>query len=170
MDDCLKAVHSVEEATRLVQQLSKLLDRGGFRLGQWLTNHDTVLKSVSGPRSVQSNTSLVLTDKTIHYVLGITWDVKSDRFALGVAVKEKPVKEKPCSRRGILSMLSALFDPLGFVAPVSLLAKIILQNLCRKGIGWDESIPEADRSLVKMGIRPTCSVQIKNTALYHSMY
>jgi len=33
---------------------------------------------------------------------------------------------------------------LGFVAPVSLLAKIILQNLCRKGIGWDESIPEAD--------------------------
>ena len=42
-------------------------------------------------------------------------------------------------------MLSALFDPLGFVAPVSLLAKIILQNLCRKGIGWDESIPEVDR-------------------------
>ena len=49
-------------------------------------------------------------------MLGITWDVKSDRFALGVAVKEKP-----CSRRGILSMLSALFDPLGFVASVSLL-------------------------------------------------
>ena len=56
MDDCLKAAHSVEEATRLVQQLSKLLDRGGFRLGKWLTNHDTVLESVSEPRSVQSNT------------------------------------------------------------------------------------------------------------------
>jgi len=27
MDDCLKAVHSVEEATRLVKQLSKLLQR-----------------------------------------------------------------------------------------------------------------------------------------------
>ena len=56
MDDCLKAVHSVEEATRLVQQLSKLLDRGGFRLGQWLTNHDTVLESVSELCSVRSNT------------------------------------------------------------------------------------------------------------------
>ena len=74
MDDCLKAVHSVE-ATGLVQQLSILLDRGGFRLGKWLTNHDTVLESVSEPRSVQSNMSLVLNDKTIHYVLGITWDV-----------------------------------------------------------------------------------------------
>ena len=42
-------------------------------------------------------------------------------------------------------MLCALFDPLGFVAPVSLLAKTILQNLCRKGIGWDESTPEVDR-------------------------
>jgi len=88
-----------------VQQLSKLLERGGFRLGKWLTTHDTVLESVSEPRSVQSNTSLVLNDKRIHYVSGITWDVKSDRFALGVAVKEKP-----CSRRSILSMLSALFD------------------------------------------------------------
>jgi len=34
MDDCLKAVHSVR-ATRLVKQLSKLLERRGFRLGKW---------------------------------------------------------------------------------------------------------------------------------------
>jgi len=69
----------------------------------------------------------------IHHVLGITWDVERDCFALGVAVKEKYF-----SRRGILSMPSALFDPLGFVAPVTLLEKYIL-NLCRKRIGWDES-------------------------------
>ena len=51
MDDSLKAVHSVEEATRSVKQLSK---RGGLRLGQWLTTHDTVLESVSELCSVQA--------------------------------------------------------------------------------------------------------------------
>ena len=54
LDDSLKAVHSVEEATRSVKQLSKLLERGGFRLGQWLTTHDTVLESVSELCSVQT--------------------------------------------------------------------------------------------------------------------
>ena len=66
---------------------------------------------------MQSNASLVLNDKTIHHVQVITWDVERDCFALGVAVKEKSF-----SRSGILSMPSALFDPLGFVAPVTLLA------------------------------------------------
>ena len=73
-DDCLKAVHSVEEATRLVKQLLKLLDRGGSRPGKWLTTHDTVLESVSEPSSVQSNASFVLNDKTTYHVLGVTWD------------------------------------------------------------------------------------------------
>ena len=54
-------------------------------------------------------------------MLGITWDVERDCFALGVAVKKKS-----CSRRGIFSMLGALSDPLWFVAPVTLLAKITL--------------------------------------------
>jgi len=47
--------------------------------------------------------------------------VERDCFALGVAVKEKS-----CSRRGIFSMLGALSDPLGFVASVTLLAKLTL--------------------------------------------
>ena len=38
-------------------------------------------------------------------------------------------------------MVSSLFDPLGFAAPVVLKAKLILQNLCRLGLGWDEPIP-----------------------------
>ena len=54
MDDYLKAVHSVEEATRLVKQLSKLLERGGFRLVKWLTTHDPVLESLSEPCSGQA--------------------------------------------------------------------------------------------------------------------
>ena len=41
-------------------------------------------------------------------------------------------------------MVSSMFDPLGFVAPFVLSAKIILQRLCKKGLGWDEIIPEED--------------------------
>ena len=39
-------------------------------------------------------------------------------------------------------MVSSLFNPLGFAAPVVLKAKLILQNLCRLGLGLDEPIPD----------------------------
>ena len=45
-----------------------------------------------------------------------------------------------------MSIVSALYDPLGFVAPVVLPAKKILQDLCReKDLGWDDDVPEEYR-------------------------
>ena len=42
------------------------------------------------------------------------------------------------TRRGILSIISSIFDPLGFVAPHILGGKRIVQLLCQDEIGWDE--------------------------------
>ena len=38
--------------------------------------------------------------------------------------------------------MSSIFDPLGFVAPLLLDGKSILQDLCRHEVGWDDPIPE----------------------------
>lgn len=53
------------------------------------------------------------------------------------------LKEQPRSRRGILSMLNSIYDPLGFLSPVMLTGKKILQELCKMNYGWDEEIPTA---------------------------
>ena len=50
------------------------------------------------------------------------------------------VKNKPPTRRGILSIVSSVYDPLGFIPPFVLTAKIILQKLCSDKVGWDEEI------------------------------
>jgi len=42
----------------------------------------------------------------------------------------------------MLSVASSVFDLLGILALVSLVAKIILQDLCRTGIGWDDEVDE----------------------------
>ena len=47
-------------------------------------------------------------------------------------------------RRGILSLISSIFDPLGFVAPLILPPKAILRDLCQKGLDWDDRIPLED--------------------------
>ena len=55
------------------------------------------------------------------------------------------IKTRPQTRRGILSIVTSIYDPLGIAAPFVLPAKSILQDLCRKGVGWDEPIPEEHR-------------------------
>ena len=59
------------------------------------------------------------------------------------------IKEKPLTRRGLLSAVSSLFDPLGFMAPVELIAKLLLQDLCWKKLAWDDRIPNDDQVLWK---------------------
>ena len=58
-------------------------------------------------------------------------------FGFTIAIKDKPV-----TRRGILSLVSSVYDPLGFAAPFILIAKEILQNLCRMNLCWEDPIPE----------------------------
>lgn len=40
----------------------------------------------------------------------------------------------------MLSFASSLYDPLGFVAPFTILPMMILQELCKKKLGWNERI------------------------------
>ena len=54
------------------------------------------------------------------------------------------LKEKSNTRRGILSMASSLYDPLGLVAPVTLIPKLVLQNACRQNLQKDEKISDID--------------------------
>ena len=68
--------------------------------------------------------------------LGIMWNIDPDTFSF----KTSP-KDQPMTRRGILSTVASLYDPLGFVAPVVLHGKKILQEMCHNGLGWDDSIP-----------------------------
>ena len=74
----------------------------------------------------------------IERALGVQWFVETDAFGFKITPKDKPA-----TRRGILSIISSIYDPLGFVAPFILPAKKLLQNLCREAnIGWDDIIPD----------------------------
>ena len=57
------------------------------------------------------------------------------------------LKKKTGTRRGMLSILSSIFDPLGLVSPFVLKGRKILQQLCEQNVKWDEPIdePEAER-------------------------
>ncbi|XP_035996615.1 uncharacterized protein LOC118564030 [Fundulus heteroclitus] len=52
------------------------------------------------------------------------------------------IRCRPATRRGILSTVSSVYDPLGLLSPFILKAKQLLQELCKSMYGWDHVIPQ----------------------------
>ena len=56
------------------------------------------------------------------------------------------VSEKPYTKRGILSMTSSFYVPIGFFSGIILTAKVVLQDITRHNCSWDDSVSTGIRS------------------------
>ncbi|XP_018404424.1 PREDICTED: uncharacterized protein LOC108781050 [Cyphomyrmex costatus] len=118
------------------QQTHELLKRGGFELTKWCSNEIKLRDSESPSDNKEFNATGSLGETR---ALGLVWNYDLDIFKFVDACKWTPL-EKPTKRK-ILSRTALIFDPLGFVTPVTLTGKIIMQELWLLKIDWDESIP-----------------------------
>ncbi|XP_037113011.1 uncharacterized protein LOC119126082 isoform X2 [Syngnathus acus] len=138
VDDGLTSVTTEEEAIQLVAEAREICSNGKLRIHKFISNRQKVLASIPKEECAEivRNQDLAKGEPQIERALGVEWCVASDQFQFRVVVKERPL-----SRRGVLSMVASIFDPLGFVAPFILVGKQILQQMCRDKIGWDEPLP-----------------------------
>ena len=67
--------------------------------------------------------------------LGLQWNAQVDKFTFKICQKEKPL-----TRRGMLSIASSVYDPIGFASPFVLKAKIILHPTRRTRITFRKSV------------------------------
>lgn len=139
VDDCLKSVNSEQEAIKLFHDLTAICQTGGFRLTKWTTNSRNVLLTIPLEDRATEFKDLDLDQDSlaIKRALGVQWCIRSDQFKFQVNIEQKPL-----TRRGILSTMSSVYDPLGMLSPVILPARNILQELCRQRTGWDDTVPE----------------------------
>ena len=113
-----------------------MLSSCGFNLTKILSNSRNILKSL--PNSILSPKLIDLDlDKIpLKRVLGVLWDPNEDFLKVKVVNKEVPN-----TKRGILSFASSIFDPLGMISPAILEPKLLIQELWKCNINWDELIP-----------------------------
>lgn len=60
--------------------------------------------------------------------LGVFWDLKNDSFAFQVTLPNKPF-----TRRGALSTVNSIYDPLGLAVSVLVEGRLLLQKLVIMG-------------------------------------
>ena len=68
-------------------------------------------------------------------VLGITWEAQNDY--LEISLDTERAWPNVWTRRKLLKCIAKMYDPLGLVAPVILLGKVLLQRSWKEGGEWD---------------------------------
>lgn len=136
VDDMITGAHTEQEAIQIVQQVTDLLDCGGFPLCKWTSNNNNVLESIC-PDKRELNTTIPTSVEATQTVktLGIIWHTITDEFSYQVNISNSITNP---TKRNVLAKIASLYDPLGWIAPVIIKAKIFMQQLWLSGVNWDE--------------------------------
>ena len=146
VDDLMKSTSNTELAINLARQLIELMKSSGFRSTKWISNDQKVISEISESERAQSLFSLEIDDLPTESTLGLAWNIEDDEFVWKARSKIlTSVKQKSMTRRAVLSAVCSLFDPLGFVAPSVMKGKLLLQELCRQKVEWDEVLGEREK-------------------------
>ncbi|KAL0860883.1 hypothetical protein ABMA27_009420 [Loxostege sticticalis] len=137
MDDLLSGCDTELDAIELCKQLICLLERGGFVLHKWGTNSANVLNSLPKEDNQQESFDIIMENSV--KALGVKWNPKGDSFELNINFSQDC--HKKVTKRIVLSDIAKIYDPLGWLSPVVIVAKIFLQKLWLLGIGWDDELP-----------------------------
>ena len=136
MDDSMDSVDSDNEAIELFYELSNLWRLANMHPRKWVSNSKRVMNVVpecDRALGIDVNAKGLPTVKT----LGLWWKAETDCFEYKISFKiEIPI----ITKRIWLSKVSTVFDPLGFVSPFIVQARILIQQIWVKGYDWDESI------------------------------
>ena len=90
----------------------------------------------SFPQSDLSSKFNSFNESIAERVLGILWDINNDTLKLNLITKIFSD-----TKRGVLSFLCSIFDPLGFLNPCLLEIKLLIRDLWRKRLNWDDLLP-----------------------------
>lgn len=172
VDDWVQSCLSERYAEELIKQVQLIMGEANFPLLKWITNRPEMLQRLGIPIQNQRD------DKQLQKMpkaLGITWDNTKDDFRFNMehisTTTETPTKRK------MLSLVMTIFDPLGWLAFLTIVGRLILRETWKFECEWDEYIPQEIREkwhewtrlmdkMKKIRIDRWCGLRLVNRELH----
>ncbi|CAL8133345.1 unnamed protein product [Orchesella dallaii] len=131
---------TTHNAVSLYHELNSAVGEAGMEFRKWSSNDPAVLEAI--PESMrETDPHSFDSDQTIK-ALGVQWSPTTDSFMFKYV---KPNMSEKLTKRILLSDLSRVFDPLGFLGALTIRAKLLLQELWKLAVSWDEPISTSVR-------------------------
>lgn len=136
MDDFVSGGDSASKTITMAQQVDKILLGAGFTLRKWTSNSQSVLDAME-PENSTAKESMVFAEDGQTSILRIKLLVRNDQFTF---VVKTPSIEAPITERKITSCVSQVYDPNGYASPALVGGKIIIQEMWKQRLDWDQEV------------------------------
>ena len=159
VDDVVCGADGEHEAYTVYARSKEILSHACFNLRKFTTNApslQTLVDSQEAPQRtlpgaklkaqvtetyVEATLPLGTTKHpTDQKVVGVRWNVSLDQLLFSLdTVLDESTAVKP-TKRVVISLIGRIYDPLGFLSPVTVRFKILMQELCKSKQGWDQPL------------------------------
>ncbi|XP_062714353.1 uncharacterized protein LOC134291085 [Aedes albopictus] len=148
MDDYYDSADTTDEAVARALQVRDIHKNGGFEMRNWSSNSPEVLLKLG--QTVEPPGPSFVCDKSDGWerVLGMMWDPVKDVFVFSTDLRGELAAyiagDKRPTKRMALRCIMSLFDPLGLLAPYLVHGRMLLQDVWRSGVSWDEEVQDEE--------------------------
>lgn len=141
VDDVLSGAHDLSSARIAQTELISVLSSAGFNLRKWTSNSRHLLEHLP-PEHILKKDFLNIDRNSSIKTLGICWNAAADEFSFSV---EEFTRSPSITKRNVLSAIAKLYDPAGWLSPIVISAKILMQQIWKDGTKWDENLLPATK-------------------------
>ena len=142
MDDYLYSCDTVKEARERVRQVTLINRTANWDMHGWGSNEPKIFSDNSFLNETEGIS--VVSNGVQERVLGLQWNTESDKLLFKFdkdKIKSKLFDHtKIPNKRKFLSIIMSVFDPLGLLSPITVQARILLQDICTSRITWNEKL------------------------------
>lgn len=145
VDDFVDSFSTASKAIEVSKQVRDIHKAAGFELRNFSSNSPEVVLALKGVLDMPVNFSNEMAELQSEKVLGMYWQPTDDTFRFNIKfhnVKPDIIEGHIIpTKREILSVVMSVFDPLGFLSNFMITAKLLMREIWRRDLRWDESLP-----------------------------
>ncbi len=139
VDDLVSGATTIEKAATLKSGATEIFQDVTFELHKWQSNAKE-LDTPSSPKpddETYAKQQLGAPAEEKSKLLGLDWNKEDDTISITF-----PAEKAEMTKRGILSKVARVHDPLGLVSPCTLAGKQLYREACDNKLGWDAPLNE----------------------------
>ena len=141
VDDLHVGGDSNESVVKLYKDASAFFEKGGWHLTKFASNSREVMEAIpSEERHPHAIVDMDQENPDVATTLGLKWNTELDEFSIKVTDKVLNIPEV-ITKHVVLRIMSAIFDIFGFISPFVIRAKILIQDIWKLSVSWDDPLP-----------------------------
>ncbi|CAH2009395.1 unnamed protein product [Acanthoscelides obtectus] len=138
MDDVLTSAESEVDLLKIQGEVSDILNSVGLPLRKWLCNDKEILAKFKTHGEIEANILEIGEDEQ-NKTLGVFWNSYND--VIQYKIDFEILSNHRMTKRGVLSTICQIFDPLGLVGCVTIVEKLLMQQMWIRKLEWDDDLP-----------------------------